>query len=156
MEMNKAVEAEIPCLRRYAHKLVRSHAAAEELVQECVVRGLSKQHLWREGSNMRAWLCTILHNLYVNEIRRIVREGTAVELSEVDEQLARPPEQEQILAWRDVRRALADLTHGQREAVIRIGLDGWSYERTAGFAGVPVGTVRSRLSRGRERLRMAA
>jgi RNA polymerase sigma-70 factor, ECF subfamily len=156
MEMNKAVEAEIPCLRRYAHKLVRNHAAAEELVQECVVRSLSKQHLWREGSNLRAWLCTILHNLYVNEIRRIVREGIVVELSEVGEQLARPPEQENVLAWRDVRRALSDLTRGQREAVIRIGLDGWSYERTAEVAGVPIGTVRSRLSRGRERLRMAA
>jgi RNA polymerase sigma-70 factor, ECF subfamily len=156
MEMNKAVEAEIPCLRRYAHKLVRNHAAAEELVQECIVRSLGKQHLWREGSNLRAWLCTILHNLHVNEIRRIVREGTVVELSEVDDQLARPPEQENVLAWRDVRRALADLHPGQRDAVIRIGLDGWSYERTAEVAGVPIGTVRSRLSRGRERLRMAA
>jgi starvation-inducible DNA-binding protein len=73
---------------RYAHKLMRDHAAAEELVQECLVRGVSKQRLWREGSNLRFWLCTILHNLYVNEIRRTVREGIAVELSEVDEQLA--------------------------------------------------------------------
>jgi RNA polymerase sigma-70 factor, ECF subfamily len=156
MDMTKALEAEIPCLRRYAHKLMRDHAAAEELVQECVVRGLSKQHLWREGSNLRAWLCTILHNQYVNEIRRIVREGSVVELSAVDEQLAHPPAQDKVLEWRDVRRALAKLRKEQRDAVILIGLDGWSYERVAKAAGLPVGTVRSRLSRGRERLRMAA
>jgi RNA polymerase sigma-70 factor, ECF subfamily len=156
MDMNRAVEAEIPCLRRYAHKLMRDHAAAEELLQECLVRGLSKQHLWREGTNLRAWLCTILHNQYVNEIRRTVREGTVVELSEVDEQLAHPPAQEKVLELRDVRRALATLTEGQRDAVIRIGLDGWSYERVAKASGLPVGTIRSRLSRGRDRLKFAA
>jgi RNA polymerase sigma-70 factor (ECF subfamily) len=156
MDMNRAVEAEVSCLRRYALKLVRNSAAAEELVQECVVRGLSKQHLWREGSNLRAWLCTILHNQYVNEIRRAVREGIAVELSEVDEQLAQPPQQDKTLQWRDACRAFAELTDGQRDAVLLIGLDGWSYERVAKRAGVPVGTIRSRLSRGRDRLRQAA
>ena len=64
--------------------------------------------------------------------------------------------QDKVLEWRDVRHALAALPQGQREAVIRIGLDGWSYERTAAASGVPVGTVRSRLSRGRDRLRLAA
>jgi RNA polymerase sigma-70 factor, ECF subfamily len=156
MDINQAVEAEIPCLQRYAHKLMRDHAAAEELVQECVVRGLSKQHLWREGTNLRAWLCTIMHNQYVNEIRRVVREGTTVELSEVDEQLAHPPPQEKVLELHDVHRALAKLTDGQRDAVIRIGLDGWSYERVAKTGGLPVGTIRSRLSRGRDRLKLAA
>jgi RNA polymerase sigma-70 factor, ECF subfamily len=156
MDMTKAVEAEIPCLQRYAHKLMRNHAAAEELVQECVVRGLSKQHLWREDTNLRAWLCTILHNQYVNEIRRVVREGTIVELCDADEELALPPAQDKVLELRDVRRALATLTDGQRDAVILIGLDGWSYERVAKAAGVPVGTIRSRLSRGRDRIKLAA
>jgi RNA polymerase sigma-70 factor (ECF subfamily) len=156
MDMNRAVEAEIPCLRRYAHKLTWDHAAAEELVQECVLRALSKQHLWREGTNLRAWLCTILHNQYVNEIRRIVREGTVVELSAVDEQLAHPPAQDKVLELRDVRRTLAKLSEGQRDAVILIGLDGWSYGRVAKAAGLPIGTIRSRLSRGRDRLRLAA
>lgn len=156
MGMNRAIEDEIPILRRYAHKLMRDHASAEELVQECVVRSLSKQHLWREGTNLRAWLCTIMHNQYVNEIRRKVREGTTVELGEADEELAQPPPQEKVLEWRDVRRAFAKLAEGQREAVILIGLDGWTYGRVAKAAEIPVGTVRSRLSRGRERLRMAA
>jgi RNA polymerase sigma-70 factor, ECF subfamily len=156
MDFDRRVEAEIPCLRRYAHKLMRDHAAAEELVQECVVRGLSKQHLWREGTNLRAWLCTIMHNQYVNEIRRVVREGTTVELSEVDDQLAHPPAQDKVLELRDVRRAFTHLTDGQRDAVILIGLDGWSYERVAKAGGLPVGTIRSRLSRGRQRLKLAA
>jgi RNA polymerase sigma-70 factor (ECF subfamily) len=156
MDMNRAVEAEIPCLRRYAQKLVRDRALAEELVQEGVLRALSKQHLWREGTSLRAWLFTILHNEYVNEIRRTVREGTVVELSEVDEQLANPPAQDKLLELRDVRRVLATLTDGQREAVIRIGIDGWNYERVAKAAGLPVGTIRSRLSRGRNRLKAPA
>jgi RNA polymerase sigma-70 factor, ECF subfamily len=156
MDFDRRVEAEIPCLRRYALKLTRNRTAAEDLLQECLVRGLCKRHLWREGSNLRAWLCTILHNQYVNDIRRTVREGSAVKLSEVDEQLAQPPEQDKTLQWRDTCRALAELTDGQRDAVLRIGLDGWSYERVAKRAGVPVGTIRSRLSRGRDRLRQAA
>ena len=154
--IDRLVAAEIPCLRRFALKLTRDTAAAEELVQECLVRGLDKQHLWRQGTNLRAWLCTILRNQYINEIRRTAREGIAVDLSKVDEQLADPPAQEKGLEWRDVTRVLAQLTKGQREAVVLIGLDGWSYERTAAAAGVPVGTVRSRLSRGRDRLKMAA
>jgi RNA polymerase sigma-70 factor (ECF subfamily) len=155
MDFDRRVEAEIPCLQRYAHKLMRNHAAAEELVQECVLRGLSKRHLWREGTNLRAWLCTIMHNQYVNEIRRAVREGTTVELSEVYEQLARPPVQDTVLELRDVRRAFTQLTHGQRDAVLLIGLDGWTYERAAKAAGRPVGTIRSRLSRGRNQLKLA-
>lgn len=156
MDFDRRVQAEIPVLRRYAHKLTRDPAAVEDLVQECLVLGLSKQHLWREGSNLRAWLCTILHNLYVNTLRRAVREGRVVALSEVDKQLAHPPAQDKTLELRDVRRALARLTEGQRDAVILIGVDGWSYQRVAKAVGLPVGTIRSRLSRGRDRLRLAA
>jgi len=156
MNINRAVEAEIPCLRRYALKLTRDGAAAEDLLQECLTRGLSKQHLWREGTNLRAWLCTILHNQFVNEIRRSTRENVVVALSELDEPLTRPPTQDKVLELRDVRRAMTKLTEGQRKAVLLIGLDGWTYERVAEATGVPVGTVRSRLSRGREKLRMAA
>jgi RNA polymerase sigma-70 factor, ECF subfamily len=156
MDFGQHVVDEISCLQRYAHKLTWDHAAAEELVQECVLRALSNQHLWRKGTNLRAWLCTIMHNLYVSEIRRAVRQGTIVKLSEVEECLANPPAQDKVLELHDVCCALAKLTDGQREAVIRIGLDGWHYERLAKAAGLPVGTVRSRLSRGREWLRKTA
>jgi RNA polymerase sigma-70 factor (ECF subfamily) len=86
----------------------------------------------------------------------MVREGTIVELNKVDEQLAHPAPQDKVLELRDIRRALAELPRGQREAVVMICLDGWSYERVVKAAGLTVGPVRSRLSRGRERLRMVA
>jgi len=156
MDISRAVEAEIPCLRRYALKLTRDHAAAEDLLQECLARGLSKQHLWREDTNLRAWLCTILHHQYVNEIRRSAREGVVLGLSELDEPPARPPTQDMVLELRDVSRAMTTLTEGQRKAILLIGLDGWTYERVAKASGVPVGTVRSRLSRGRGKLKLAA
>jgi RNA polymerase sigma-70 factor (ECF subfamily) len=155
-DINRAVEAEIPCLRRYARKLTRDDAAAEDLLQECLVRGLGKQHLWREGTNLRAWLCTILHNLYVNEIRRSVREGVIVELTDLEGKLTHAPIQETRLELRDLNRALTKLTAGQRAVVLLIGLEGLEYQKVAETTGVPVGTVRSRLARGRKKLRMAA
>jgi RNA polymerase sigma-70 factor (ECF subfamily) len=155
-DIHRAVEAEIPCLRRYARKLARDNAAAEDLLQECLVRGLGKQHLWREGTNMRAWLCTILHNQYVNEIRRSVREGITVELSKLEEPLARAPTQDKGLELRDLSSAMKTLSAAQREAIILVGIEGFEYAQVALATGVPVGTVRSRLARGRHRLRMAA
>jgi RNA polymerase sigma-70 factor (ECF subfamily) len=156
MDFDRRVEAEIPCLRRYALKLTRNRTAAEDLLQDCLVSGFCKRHLWREGTDLRAWLCTILHNLHVNEIRRSVRQGTVVGLSEIDERLAGTPAQEKGLELRDVSRAMTALSEGQRKAVLLIGLEGWTYERVAQASGVPIGTVRSRLSRGRDRLKMAA
>jgi RNA polymerase sigma-70 factor, ECF subfamily len=157
VDLAQAFEAEIPCLRRYARKLTRDDAIAEDLLQESLLRGLDKQHLWQEGTNLRAWLCTIVHNQYVNEIRRSVREGTAVELSEVEEPLVREPTQDKRLELRDLGRALKTLPREQRAAVMLIGFEGVGYEKAAEMIGVPVGTVRSRLSRGRQKLmKMAA
>lgn len=155
-DIRRAVEAEIPSLRRYALKLARDNVLADDLLQECLVRGLGNVHLWREGTNLRAWLCTILHNQYVNEIRRVTRKGTVIELSEVGEMLACPPAQDKSLELRDVSRALQALPKGQRMAVTMIGIDGLGYEKVASMVGVSVGTVRSRLSRGRAKLRLAA
>src|SRR5580700_9138834 len=76
-DFNRALEAEIPRLRRYARALTRDTTAADDLVQECVVRGVAKQHLWMEGTDLRAWLFTIMHNQFVNSVRRGVREGMA-------------------------------------------------------------------------------
>ena len=80
-DLCRKIEAEIPRLRRYAHALTRDAVAADDLVQDCLVRGLAKQHLWKEGTDLRAWLFTILHNQYVNQVRRAVREGAAVTIS---------------------------------------------------------------------------
>jgi RNA polymerase sigma-70 factor (ECF subfamily) len=152
-DIYKSIEAEIPRLRRYARALARDAAAADDLVQDCLTRALTKLHLWREGSDLRAWLFTILHNQHVNSVRRAVRTGTAVEIAESEPGLTRGPHQEKRLELRDLDQALGELPDEQRAVILLVGLEGMRYEAVAEVLGVPVGTVRSRLSRGREALR---
>jgi RNA polymerase sigma-70 factor (ECF subfamily) len=147
------IEAEIPRLRRYARALTRDLIGADDLVQECLTRALSKLHLWQQGTDLRAWLFTILHNQYINHVRRTAREGTAVGLSEREPLLARAPQQGSRLELRDLERAIAKLPRTQRSVILLVGLEGMSYEEVATVLDVPVGTIRSRLSRGREALR---
>ncbi len=149
----REIEAEIPRLRRYARALTRDVAAADDLVQDCLTRALGKLHLWQEGTDLRAWLFTILHNQYVNYVRRSVREGASVGLSENEPLLTRAPQQGQRLELRDLERAIAKLPEEQQSAILLVGLEGMRYEEVAAVLDVPVGTVRSRLSRGREALR---
>ena len=152
-EIYRSIEAEIPRLRRYARALARDVAAADDLVQDCLARALGKLHLWQEGTDLRAWLFTILHNQYVNQVRRAVREGAAVGLSETEPMLTRAPHQGKSLELRDLERAIAKLPEEQRSVILLVGLEGMRYEEVAEVLDVPVGTVRSRLSRGREALR---
>jgi RNA polymerase sigma-70 factor (ECF subfamily) len=149
----RKIEAEIPRLRRYARSLTRDAVPADDLVQECLARGLAKQHLFQDGTDMRAWLFTILHNQYVNQVRRAVREGATVAISETEPSLVRAPDQGRRLELRDLDRAMARVPEEQRAMILLIGLEGMSYQEAAEIVGVPVGTVRSRLSRGRELLR---
>ena len=152
-DIYRSIEAEIPRLRRYARALARDVTAADDLVQDCLARALAKLHLWQEGTDLRAWLFTILHNQYVNQVRRAVREGVTVGLSETDPMLTRAPHQGKRLELRDLERALAKLPQEQRAVILLVGLEGMRYDEVAAVLGVPVGTVRSRLSRGREALR---
>ncbi|HKS89797.1 MAG TPA: sigma-70 family RNA polymerase sigma factor [Stellaceae bacterium] len=152
-DIHDSIEAEIPRLRRYARALARDVAAADDLVQDCLARALGKLHLWQEGTDLRAWLFTILHNQYVNLVRRSVREGAAVGLSETEPLLTRGPHQARSLELRDLERAIAKLPEEQRSVILLVGLEGMRYEEVAEVLDVPVGTVRSRLSRGREALR---
>ena len=149
-DLHRSIEAEIPRLRRYARALARDVAAADDLVQDCLTRALGKLHLWQEGTDLRAWLFTILHNQYVNHVRRAVREGAAVGLSETEPMLTRAPQQGKRLELRDLERAMAKLPEEQRSVILLVGLEGMRYEEVADVLGVPVGTIRSRLSRGRE------
>jgi RNA polymerase sigma-70 factor, ECF subfamily len=152
--IHKRIEAEIPRLRRYARALVRDVVNADDLVQECLTRALSKLDLWREGSDLRAWLFVILHNQYVNHVRRSIRTGTPVGLDDNGAPaLSRPANQEERLELRDLDRALGQLPADQRAVILLIGLEGLSYAEVSALVGVPVGTVRSRLSRGRLALR---
>ncbi len=152
-EIYQSIAMEIPRLRRYARALARDAATADDLVQDCLTRALDKLHLWQDGTDLRAWLFTILHNQYVNQVRRSVREGAAVGLSETEPLLTRPPHQNRRLELRDLERALARLPEEQRSVILLVGLEGMRYEEVAAVLDVPVGTVRSRLSRGREALR---
>jgi RNA polymerase sigma-70 factor (ECF subfamily) len=152
-DIHQRIEAELPGLRRYARALVRDVADADDLVQECLTRALAKLHLWREGSNLRAWLFTILHNQYVNHIRRAIRTGVSVELDETWPPLRRPATQEKSIELRDLDRALGQLPAEQRTVILLVGLEGMPYSDVAMVLGIPTGTVRSRLSRGRTALR---
>jgi RNA polymerase sigma-70 factor (ECF subfamily) len=152
-DIYRRIEEEIPRLRRYARALTRDVTAADDLVQDCLARALSKVHLWQEGTDLRAWLFTILHNQYVNHVRRAVREGTAVGLSETEPMLTSQPNQTKRLELRDLERAIAKLPEEQRAVLLLVGLEGMRYEEVAIVLDVPVGTIRSRLSRGREMLR---
>lgn len=150
---HREIEAEIPRLRRYARALTHDAGVADDLVQDCLARALGKLHLWQEGTDLRAWLFTILHNQYVNHIRRSAREGAAVRLTEREPMLARAPQQGKRLELRDLDRAFAKLPDAQRSVILLVALEGMRYDEVATVLDVPVGTIRSRLSRGREALR---
>jgi RNA polymerase sigma-70 factor, ECF subfamily len=149
-EIVRLIEAEIPRLRRYARALLRDQDRADDLVQDTLVRGLDKVHLYRSG-DLRAWLFTIMHNQYVNSIRRLVRQGEKITVEKVP--LAAPAPQLPHLELQELEGAIARLTEEQRETVLLIGLEGMKYDEVARICDVPIGTVRSRLSRAREELR---
>ena len=151
-DLSRLLEAEIPRLRRYARAMTRDVIYADDLVQNCLARALAKQHLWQPGTDLRAWLFTILHNQHCNEVRRRVREGSSVELQQV---ASRPlqPNAMAVLELRDLERAINRLPEDQRTVVLLIGLEGMQYDRVASILNVPVGTVRSRLGRARVALR---
>jgi RNA polymerase sigma-70 factor, ECF subfamily len=149
----QGIEAEIPRLRRYARALTRDLVAADDLVQDCLTRALGKLHLWQENTDLRAWLFAILHNQYISHIRRKVREGAAVGLSEREPLLTRAAQQGKRLELRDLERAIGKLPDTQRSVVLLVGLEGMRYEEVAAILGVPVGTIRSRLARPRGTLR---
>jgi RNA polymerase sigma-70 factor (ECF subfamily) len=147
------LEHEIPRLRRYARALTRDTALADDLVQNCLVRALAKQHLWQAGTDLRAWLFTILHNQHVNDVRRSVREGVAVPVEDAAGMLTVSDKAEVSLQLRDLDRAIAELPDEQRQVILLVGLEGMRYDEAAAVLDIPIGTVRSRLSRGRESLR---
>jgi RNA polymerase sigma-70 factor, ECF subfamily len=149
----RLLQSEIPRLRRYARALTRDAARADDLVQSCLVRAIAKEHLWEPGTDLRAWLFTILHNQNVNEVRRSVREGVAVAVEDVAPVLTAPPRASACLQLRDLERAITLLPEEQRQVILLVGLEGMRYEEVAAVLDIPIGTVRSRLSRGREMLR---
>lgn len=141
----------IPRLRRYARALVGDRYAADDLVQDTLERAWNKFHLWRPGSDLRAWLFSIMHNVFVNQVRskRNEIERTMEEMPVV----AVRATQSDFLEIADVDRALRTLPDEQREVLLLIAVEGMTYEEASGALSIPIGTVMSRLSRGRERMR---
>jgi len=151
-EFGRMIEAELPGLRRYAVALLRSGPDADDLVQETVARALDKHALWEPGTNLRAWLFTMMHNLRINRARASAREGLAVP-ADAATGLSVSANQAEAIAFRDLRKALDTLEEGHRAVVLLVGLEGLTYEEVADVLALPLGTVRSRLSRARARLR---
>jgi RNA polymerase sigma-70 factor, ECF subfamily len=146
------LEKEIPGLRRYARSLTRDAANADDLIQDCLLRALTRSHLWEAGTNLRAWLFTIMHNEHVNNLRRTWRAGFCVPLDDMAPMLAEPATQGAALQLRDLDRALACLPREQRQTLLLVGYENMRYEEAAEAQGVSIGTVRSRLHRGRQKL----
>jgi RNA polymerase sigma-70 factor (ECF subfamily) len=140
----------IPRLRRYARALVGDRAASDDLVQDTLERAWSKLHLYRRGTDLRAWLFTVMHNVHVNRVRAM-RPTDPIE-DDMPE-LAQRATQDDALVVRDLDRAISTLPVAQREVLLLVTLEDLSYEETARVLGIPIGTVMSRLARAREKLR---
>jgi RNA polymerase sigma factor (sigma-70 family) len=145
------LEPLIPQLRRYAYALTRDHESADDLVQDTLERALSRWALRRRDGDLRAWLFTIERNLHVSSIRSRRRRPEGV--IEAADDPADPATQESGLAARDALEALDHLAEDHRSVLLLVGVEDLSYEETARVLDVPVGTVMSRLSRGRAKLR---
>lgn len=149
----RLLEAQLPRLRRYARALTRDPSRADDLIQDTLVRALAKKHLYQDGTNLRAWLFTLMHNQHVNNARRNVREDNSLDMDTVAAHLVAVTDPTASRQLRELDEAIGKLAMEQRQVILLIGLEGMSYEETAAILDVPIGTVRSRLSRGREALR---
>jgi RNA polymerase sigma-70 factor (ECF subfamily) len=135
-------------LRRFAISLTKDQERAEDLVQDTVLRAISKQEKFEEGSNLQAWLFTILRNSFFSAQRRTQRE-----VEDADGSLAAEliviPDQEDKIVFQELEVALTKLPQEQREAIVLVAMEGMSYEETAAAVGCAVGTIKSRVNRAR-------
>ncbi|WP_029042193.1 sigma-70 family RNA polymerase sigma factor [Cucumibacter marinus] len=142
----------IPNLRAFAVSLCRKPDRADDLVQECLVKAWDKRDSFAPGTNLKAWLFTILRNEFYSQMRKAGRE-----IGDPDgaftAKLATHPGQDGAMDLEDFRKALAQLPDDQREAIILVGASGFAYEEAAEICGCAVGTVKSRVSRARIRLK---
>jgi RNA polymerase sigma factor (sigma-70 family) len=143
----------IPALRRYARLLTGDATRADDLVQDTLERACVKWSLWQPGGTLRAWLMTLMHNVYLNQRRDFRHDDGAAPIEELDEPahepLARLPER------LDLEQALARLSPPLREVLLLVAVEEYTYAEAAQILAIPVGTVMSRLHRAREQLRGA-
>ena len=143
--------AAIPSLRAFAMALTNDLSRADDLVQETILRAWQNQDRFEPGSNLGAWLFTILRNLFYSHLRRMKREVADPDGSYAA-QLRTAPDQEAGVVVKDMWRALGELPPDQREALLLVGAEGMSYDEAARICGVAVGTIKSRVNRARRRL----
>ncbi|MFN0163076.1 MAG: sigma-70 family RNA polymerase sigma factor [Burkholderiales bacterium] len=149
----EALVALIPRLRRYARALAGDRARADDLVQDTLERAVIKRALWRSGTDLRAWVFTIMHNVFINQTRKAARDALPVDpaiLAEID--TADGASAETYAQLNSIEISLAQLSDEQREVLLLVALEGMSYDEVAHTLGIPIGTVMSRLSRARARL----
>jgi len=147
------IEPQIPALRRYAFALTRDHAKADDLVQDCLERAISRWYLRAADPDLRAWLFTILHNLFISGQRSLRRRPLHEPLEDSIEAASTPAEQEGVLLGRDILSQFAVLSEDHRAVLLLVAIEGLPYGSVARILGIPVGTVMSRLSRAREQFR---
>ncbi|MEL6288845.1 MAG: sigma-70 family RNA polymerase sigma factor [Pseudomonadota bacterium] len=151
MAMRQDLIALMPNLRAFARSLCGNPTRADDLVQETLVKAWAKQDTFQQGTNLKAWLFTILRNTYLTEIRKRKRE-----VEDVDDvlagQLSVAAAQDDYLDFTDLTEALQKLGSDQREAILLVGAEGLSYEEAAAICGCAVGTIKSRVNRARNRL----
>jgi RNA polymerase sigma factor (sigma-70 family) len=150
MNRTQVVE-QLPALRRYARVLTGDAWAADDLVQDTLERACSKWLLWRTGTDLRAWLFTLMHNLYLNQ-RRALPTLAPLDIDDVQDHLPGPAGASDDAL--DLERCLQRLPADQRAVLLLVAMEDMSYEDTARILNIPIGTVMSRLSRARHRLRI--
>ncbi|PJE35957.1 RNA polymerase subunit sigma [Pseudooceanicola lipolyticus] len=141
----------LPALRAFALSLTRNSAAADDMVQDTVVKAWTNMDKFKRDTNLRAWLFTILRNTYYSSRRKLNREVADVD-GAFTGSLSVKPDHDGRMQLADFRKAFETLPDEQREALILVGASGFSYEEAAGMCGVAVGTIKSRANRGRARL----
>lgn len=155
-DVNAHVQPLIPALRRYARSLVRDREMADDLVQDCLERVVSRWDQRRSEEGTRSWMFAIAHNLAVNRLKQQTRRGVHIGIEEVDEaMLVQPAGQESRIRQNELQRALQSLSESHRAMVMLVYVDGLSYAEAAQELNLPIGTVMSRLARAREKLQRA-
>lgn len=149
--MREALVAAIPNLRAFAIALCHDASQADDLVQDTLVKAWNSQHLFKEGTNLKAWLFTILRNTFFSEHRKL-RHQTSYRDSLAPSVRWHPPEQQGHMDFKDFLAALAELPADQREALLLVGAEGFTYEEAADISGCAMGTIKSRVNRARRRL----
>ncbi len=155
LDFSIELEPHIPALRRFAWAMVRDSQAADDLVQDCLEKAISRWHTRRQDADARSWLFTILRNLFLNGVRQQARRGRHLGIEALDDVASPDGGGERVVIAKDALAALDGLTEEHRALLLLIGVEELSYQQAADVFGLPIGTIMSRLSRARAQLRRA-